>query len=71
MQNFFSTGRRRFLTGGKGGLVVKSMAKNMGANMVENLERGPFGVFRGTILNGGRPHSRPPKEATVLYYIDL
>ena len=45
----------------------------MWANMAENLEKGPFGVFRGTILNGGgRPHSRPPpKDATVLYYIDL
>ena len=48
MQNFFSTGRRSFLTG-----VVKNMAKNMRANMGENLERGPFGTFKGTILNGG------------------
>ena len=30
------------------------MAKNMGANMAEILERGPFGTFKGTILNGGR-----------------
>ena len=49
MQNFFSTGRRSFLTGGD-----KNMVKNMGTNMAENLERGPFGVFKGTILNGGR-----------------
>ena len=68
MQNFFSTGRRRFVT--RGG-VVKYIAKNMGANMVENLERGPFGVFRGTILNGGGHAVAPPKEATVLYFIDL
>ena len=49
------------------------MAKNMVANMAENLERGPFGGFKGTILNGGRPHSRPPPptDVTVLYYIDL
>ena len=52
MQNFFSTGRRSFLTGGGG--VVENMAKNMGANMAEILERGPFGTFKGTILNGGR-----------------
>ena len=50
MQNFFSTERRSFLTGGG---VVKNMAKNMRANMGENLERGPFGTFKGTILNGG------------------
>ena len=50
MQNFFSTGRRSFFTGG----VVENMAKNMRANMGENLERGPFGTFKGTILNGGR-----------------
>ena len=34
-------------------MVGKNMAKNMGANMAENLERGPFGTFKGTILNGG------------------
>ena len=49
MQNFFSTGRRSFLTGG----VVKNMAENMRANMGENLERGTFDTFKGTILNGG------------------
>ena len=43
MQNFFSTGRRRFLTGGR---VAKNMAKNMGANMAENLE-GDLLVFLG------------------------
>ena len=54
MQNFFSTGRRSFLTGGGGGGgVVENMAKNMGANMAEILERGPFGTCKGTILNGG------------------
>ena len=68
MQNFFSTWRRIFLTRG---MVVKNMAKNMGANMAEILERGPFGVFRGTILNGGGHTVAPPKDATVLYYIDL
>ena len=52
MQISFSTGRRSFLTRGGGG-VVENMAKNMGANIAENLERGPFGVFKGTILNGG------------------
>ena len=70
MQNFFSTGRRSFLTGGGGGCLVKNMSKNMGANMAENLEKGPFGVFRGTILNKGRPHSRPPLK-TPLYCIIL
>ena len=65
MQNFFSTGRRMFLTGG--GCFVKNMAKNMGANIAENLERGPFGVFRGTILNwGGHTVAPPQKGATVL-----
>ena len=58
MQKFFSTGRRRFLTGGGG--VVKNMAKNMGANIAENLKRGPFGVFRGTILNEGGHTVAPP-----------
>ena len=72
----FLNGEAEFLNGGG---VVKNMAKNknMGANMAESLERGPFGVFKGTILNGGggggiaRTHSRPPppkrRHCTVLY----
>ena len=43
----------------------------MGANMAKNLEGGPF----GTILNGGGvvvfTQSPLPKDATVLYYIEL
>ena len=47
---FFLNGEAEFLNRG----VVKNMAKNMRANMGENLERGPFGTFKGTILNGER-----------------
>ena len=56
MQNYFSTGMRSFLT--KGGGMVKNNAKIMGANMAE--KQGTFGVFKGTFLNGGRLHNRPP-----------
>ena len=41
----------------------------MVANMAENLERGPFDVFRGTILKGGGHTVAPLK--TPLYCIIL
>ena len=47
MAKLFLNGEAEFLNGG--GRFVKNMAKIMG----ENLERGPFGTFKGTILNGG------------------
>ena len=51
------------------------MAKNMGTNMAENLERGPFGVFKGTILIGGshtvaRPLKTPLYCVTLIHNVD-
>ena len=65
MLNFFSTGRRSFLTGG--------WLKTWGQTWLKP-EGGPFGVFKGTILNSERAaatQSPLPKDATVLYYIVL
>ena len=65
MQNFFSTGA----------VMVKNMAKKHGANRAENLERGPFGVFRCTILNGvadtqSLPLKTPLRCILLIYNID-
>ena len=68
MQNFFSAGRRSFLTGG--GMALKTWLKTWGQTLANMAERGPFGVFKGTILNEGVPHKRPPLK-TPLYRIML
>ena len=42
--------------------------------MAKLLEGGHFCVFKGSILNGAAAQSitpPPPKDATLLYYIDL